>query len=286
MADKHTIYELDRGVALVTLNRPHKLNAFTVQMRRELMDIFARADADDQVRAVVITGAGSAFCAGMDLGAGAGTFDYAKRPGGSGEHAKHRDGGGQLSLAIYKCKKPVIAAINGHAVGVGATMTLSMDMRVAAAEAKMGFVFTRRGIVPEACSSYFLPRLVGMGKAAELVYSGRVFRAADEARSGLFNYVLPTEQVLPKALKLAREIADNTSSVSVALAKAMLWHGLGEPDPQAAHLVESQVMHWVGGQADAHEGINSFMEKRAADFKLRPSQDLPDFYPWWDETKV
>ncbi len=286
MADKHTIYELDRGVALVTLNRPHKLNAFTVQMRNELIELITRADGDDQVRVVVLTGAGKAFCAGMDLADGAGTFDYAQRPGGSSDHEQHRDGGGQLALAIHRCKKPVIAAINGHAVGVGATMTLPMDMRVAAAEAKIGFVFSQRGIAPEACSSYFLPRLVGMGKATEWVYSGRVFPAADEAHSGLFNYVLPAAEVLPKALELAREIADNTSAISVTLAKAMLWHGLDEPDPQAAHLVESRIIHWIGGQADAREGVNSFLEKRPAQFKMRPSRDLPDFYPWWQETEV
>ena len=280
------LHEMRGRVSLITLNRPERLNAWTPVMREELIHLLGRADQDDQVRVVVITGAGKAFCAGMDLAAGGKTFDHAAQKAMDQDPAQHRDGGGQVALAAYKCRKPVIAAINGAAVGVGLTMTLAMDMRVAAAEAKVGLVFTRRGLVPEACSTYFLPRLVGMAKALELALSGRVFRPREVADSGLFNYVLPAEEVLPKALELAQEIAANTSATSVALAKAMLWHGLALPDPQAAHLVDSRLFHWAGHQADAREGVESFLEKRPPRFSLSPSRDLPDYYPWWDETEV
>jgi enoyl-CoA hydratase/carnithine racemase len=234
---------------------------------------------------VIVTGAGRAFCAGADLEAGGSTFDadaHGHRVGLSG----HRDGGGQVTLAIFRCRKPVIAAINGAAVGVGITMTLPMDVRIAAEDAKVGFVFARRGIVPEACSSWFLPRIVGISKAAELCLTGRVFRASDESASGLFNYVLPAKQVLEKARAIAREIADNTSAVSVALARALLWHGLGQPDPQSAHLVDSKCIHWAGRQADCYEGVQAFLEKRPARFTMSAWTGLPDFYPWWTEPKV
>jgi enoyl-CoA hydratase/carnithine racemase len=268
------------------MSRPEAMNAFTYVMRDELIRIFARADADDEVRAVVVTGAGQAFCAGADLSSGGDTFERTDEQGRPVRLAEHRDGGGRVALAIHQCRKPVIAAINGPAVGVGLTITLAMDLRVCAADAKLGFVFCRRGVVPEACSSWFLPRLVGMAKAAELVYTGRVFRAADEADSGLFNYLLPADEVLPKAVALAREIADNTSAMSVALSKALLWRGLSEPDPQAAHLADSKVFLWCARQADVQEGIQSFLEKRPPRFTLSPTQDLPEFYPWWKETKV
>ncbi len=281
-----TRYEVERGVALVTLDRPEQMNAFTHVMREELKHIFDQADQDDAVRAVVVTGAGRAFCAGADLSGGGGTFDRRGEDGRPVRLAEHRDGGGQVALAIHRCRKPVIAAINGAAVGVGLTMTLAMDLRVAAEDAKLGFVFCRRGVVPEACSSWFLPRLVGPAKAAELVFTGRVFQARDEAGSGLFNYVLPAGQVLDKALDLAREIADNTSAVSVALAKALLQRGLSDPDPQTTHLHDSRVFLWAGRQADAAEGIQSFLEKRPPRFSLSPTRDLPEFYPWWIEPKV
>jgi enoyl-CoA hydratase/carnithine racemase len=279
-------YEVKNSVALVTLNRPDHLNAFTPTMREELIRIFAEADGEDEVRAVVVTGAGKAFCAGADLASGGSTFDRAYQDGQPVSLSQHRDGGGRVALAVFNCRKPVIAAINGPAVGVGITMTLPMDLRIAAAEAKIGFVFARRGVVPEACSSWFLPRIVGIAKAAELVYTGRVFRAADEAGSGLFNYVLPKEAVLPKALAIAREIAENTAPVSITLSKAMLWHGLGESDPQSAHLIDSRCFCWAGRQKDAYEGVQSFLEKRAPKFTLKVSRDLPDFYPWWKEPKV
>ena len=262
------------------------MNAFTFVMVEELLAVFAEIDRDDSVRAVVVTGSGKAFCAGADLSMGAEVFDASKRTGTPGSIRGHRDEGGQVSLAIYNCRKPIIGAINGHAVGVGITMTLAMDMRIAAADAKIGFVFTRRGVVPEACSSWFLPRIVGIAKATELVYTGRVFRAEQEAGSGLFNYVLPQKEVLPKAMSIAAEIAENTAPVSVALSKALLWHGLVEEDPQSAHLIDSRCFDWCGMQKDAFEGVTSFLEKRVPQFSMSPTEDMPDFYPWWKEPKV
>jgi len=281
-----TEYELMDGVALIRLNRPDQLNAFTPVMREELIHLFREADQDDRVRAVVVTGAGRAFCAGADLSGGGSTFDRAEREGREIRLSSHRYVGGQLSLSVFNCRKPVIAAIHGPAVGIGITMTLPMDIRIAAEDAKIGFVFARRGVVPEACSSWFLPRIVGISKAAELVLTGRIFRAGEEAHSGLFNYVLPKEQVLPKALSIAREIADHTSAVSVTLSKALLWHGLAENDPQSVHLIDSRVFFWAGKNKDAYEGVQSFLEKRPPQFPLSPTKDLPDFYPWWKEPKV
>ena len=281
-----TLYEIENGVATVTLNRPDKMNAFTPTMRKELIEIFAKADCDDAVRVVVVTGAGKGFCAGADLSEGGSSFDRFEKEGRKATINEHRDGGGQTTLAIFKCRKPVIAAINGHAVGVGITMTLAMDIRIVAEDAKIGFVFTRRGVVPEACSSWFLPRIVGISKATELVYTGRVFQAEEEAASGLFNYVVPSNKVLSKAMTIAREIAENTSAVSVALSKGLLWHGLSEDDPQSVHLIDSRCFFWAGRQKDAYEGVQSFLEKRAPKFTMSASTDMPDFYPWWKEPKV
>jgi enoyl-CoA hydratase/carnithine racemase len=281
-----TRYEIEKGIATVTLYRPEQLNAFTHTMRKELVEIFIAADQDDSVRVLVVRGAGNAFCAGADLSAGGSAFNRAVQEGREVAISEHRDGGGQVALAVFRCRKPVIAAINGHAVGVGITMTLPMDVRIVAEDAKIGFVFTRRGVVPEACSSWFLPRIVGISKAAEWVYTGRVFRASEEAASGLFNYVVPRERVLGKAMEIAREIAENTSAVSVALSKALLWHGLGEGDPQSAHLIDSRCFYWMGHQKDSQEGVESFLQKRPPRFPMKASSDMPDFYPWWKETKV
>jgi len=279
-------YDVENGIATVTLNRPEKLNAMTATMRKALIEIFGEADRDDDVRVVVVTGAGKAFCAGADLSAGGSRFDYSREDGEEVPMSEHRDGGGQIALSIFRCRKPVIAAINGHAVGVGITMTLPMDVRIVAEEAKIGFVFTRRGVVPEACSSWFLPRIVGISKAAELIYTGRVFRAAEEANSGLFNGVVAQDQVLTKAMNMAKEIAENTAPVSVALSKALLWQGLGERDPQSVHLIDSRCFYWAGRQKDAYEGVESFLEKRPPKFRMRVSSHMPDFYPWWKEPKV
>ena len=285
MSYEHISYRVEDRIAVITLNRPDALNAFTTRMMHELLDAVARIDRDDDVRVAVVTGAGRAFCAGADLSSGGSTFD-ASAGGDTVGLGDHRDGGGRVTLAIFQCRKPVIAAINGAAVGVGITMTLAMDVRIAAEDAKVGFVFARRGIVPEACSSWFLPRIVGIAKASELCLTGRVFRAADEASSGLFNAVLPTAEVLPRALAIAREIAENTSAVSVALARALLWHGLGERDPQSAHLIDSKCIHWTGRNPDAYEGVQSFLEKRAPRFSMSAWSDMPEFYPWWKEPKV
>ena len=285
MERRHTKYEIDRGVAILTLHRPDRMNAFTNTMMLEMIETLRDANRDDSVRAIVVTGAGKAFCAGADLGSGGSTFD-AQAGGAEVGLSGHRDGGGQVTLEIFASRKPVIAAINGAAVGVGITMTLPMDVRVVAEDAKIGFVFARRGIVPEACSSWFLPRIVGISKAVEFCVTGRVFRAADEAASGLFNHIVPADQVLPKAMEIAREIADNTSAVSVALARALLWHGLAQPDPQHAHIIDSKCIFWAGRGADAYEGVQSFLEKRPAKFTLSAWKDLPEFYPWWTEPKV
>ncbi len=276
---EHIRYDVEGPVLTITLDRPDKLNAFTPRMHRELLDAFDKADADDAVRAIVVTGAGRAFCAGADLSSGSGTFDDSK---GDRAHSleEHRDSGGEVTLRIYECKKPVIAAINGPAVGVGATMTLPMDIRIASSQARIGFVFARRGIVPEACSSWFLPRLVGIQQAAEWVYTGRVF-SAEEAEAGrLVSRVVAPEDLLREARELALEIAENTSAMSVALSRQLMWTMLGADHPMEAHKVDSKCIYWMGKSADAHEGVASFLEKRKPEFKLRPSRDMPEFFPW------
>ena len=279
MAFREIQYTTDGPVLTITLNRPHKLNAFTPRMQQELIEAFDRADDDDAIRAVIVTGAGRAFCAGADLSAGSGTFDDSR---GEGSHGldEHRDGGGQVALRIYDCKKPVIAAINGPAVGVGITMTLPMDVRSASWKARMGFVFARRGIVPEACSSWFLPRLVGIEQAAEWIYTGRVFNAEEAHQGKLVSRLVAPENLMPDARALAREIADNTSAMSVALSRQLLWKMLGADHPMEAHKVDSKCIYWMGQSDDAHEGVASFLEKRPARFSLRPSRDMPAFYPW------
>lgn len=282
----HTRYEIEKGVAIVTLYRPDKMNALTQTMRNELIEIFTAADQDDGVRVVVVTGAGKAFCAGADLSSGSSAFDRSVQEGRKVGIGEHRDGGGRIALAIFRCRKPVIAAINGHAVGVGITMTLPMDIRIVSEDAKIGFVFARRGVVLEACSSWFLPRIVGISRAAEWVYTGRVFRASEEAGSGLFNHVVPREKVFDKAMMIAAEIAENTSAVSVALSRALLWHGHAEGDPQSVHLMDSRCFYWLGCQRDSREGVQSFLEKRPPKFTMKVPGDMPDFYPWWKEPKV
>jgi enoyl-CoA hydratase/carnithine racemase len=272
-------YEVDAGVCTVTLYRPAKLNAVTTVMIGELVQALDRADADDAVRVVIVTGSGRAFCAGADLSSGARTFDRAAR----GREGEHRDGGGLVSLRIYDMRKPVIAAINGPAVGFGITMTLPMDVRIAAADARIGFVFARRGVVPEACSTWFLPRLVGISQAAEWIYTGRVFSAEEALAAGLVSRVVPSDRLLPTARELALEIAGNTGAISVALSRQLLWRMLGADHPMEAHRLDSRCMDWIGRSADAREGVTSFLEKRPPRFTLRPSADMPPFYPWWQD---
>lgn len=275
-------YAVADRVLTITLHRPERLNAFTARMCRELLDACDRADADDEVRVVVITGAGRGFCAGADLSSGGGTFDYTDEREGLDDH---RDGGGLVTLRLFEMKKPLIAAINGPAVGVGITMTLPMDVRLASNTAKFGFVFARRGIVPEACSSYFLPRIAGISRALEWTYTGRVFGPDEALAGGLVTRVLPPAELLPAAYGLAREIADNTSAMSVTLTRALMWRMLGAGHPMEAHQVDSKCIYWMGRSPDAHEGVRAFLEKRAPSFSMSPTRDLPEFYPWWPERK-
>ena len=282
-------YEVEAGVATITLDRPDKLNAFTGTMMLELLEAFDRVDADDEVRVVVVTGRGRGFCAGADLSGGGDTFnsedtkEEARRLGITGSQGQHRDGGGLVTLRMFRCLKPIIGAINGPAVGIGVTMTLPMDMRLASADARFGFVFARRGIVPEAASGWFLPRLVGISQAMEWCATGRIFDAAEALDGGLVRSVHAADELLPAAYALAHEIADNTSPVSVALTRQMMWRGLGADDPMEAHKVDSPAIAARGASADAMEGVMSFLEKRPAVFPLKVSTDMPDLYPWWEE---
>ncbi len=279
-------YEVADRVLTLTLNRPDRLNAFTTQMMHDLLGAFDAADADDDVRVIIVTGEGRGFCAGADLAGGADTFDYMKgaasdKTGAGGPPP--RDGGGRVSLRIFECLKPVIAAVNGPAVGVGATMQLPMDIRIASDKARFGFVFSRRGIVPEACSSWFLPRLVGIQQALDWTYSGRVFDANEALKGGLVKEVVPHDQLLARANEIAREIADNTSQVSVALARQMMWRMLGASHPMEAHRVDSRGVFHMGQSADAKEGVVSFLEKRAPSYPGKVSEDLPDIFPYWED---
>ena len=277
MADYEQIrYDVQDHVLTITLHRPDNLNAFTPVMKRELIAAFDAADSDDDIRAIVVTGAGRGFCAGADLSGGGDTFDY-KRRGGTATEAP-RDGGGEVSLRIYEMRKPVIGAINGAAVGVGVTMTLPMDVRLAADTAKFGFVFSRRGIVPEAASTWFLPRLVGPSQAVEWLITGRVFSSAEAHSGGLVRSLHPADELLGAAYDLAREIADNAAPVSVALARQMMWRGLAADSPYDAHVTDSRAMHATGMGADVREGIASFLEKRPPVFPGRVGSDVPDVF--------
>ncbi len=278
MEFEQILTQVDDGILTITLNRPDRLNAWTATMGRELIAAFDRADADDQVRVVVVTGAGRGFCAGADLAAGDDTFDWRKRRRGD---EPPRDNGGQFTLRVFDCCKPVIAAINGPAVGVGATMTLPMDIRLAADDARIGFVFVRRGIVPEACSSWFLPRLVGISQAMEWVATGRVFSAKEALDAGLVRSLHPRSELLEAAYGLAREIVENAAPVSVALARRMLWTMLGADHPMSAHRADSRAMFARGQSDDAREGVTSFLEKRPANFPDRVSDGLPELFPGW-----
>jgi len=280
MAYETILYDVSDRVLTITLNRPDRLNAFNEQMRVEMTDALDRADADDEVRAIIVTGAGRGFCAGADLGKGAATFNYDDRP--AAEEWK-RDGGGLLTLRLFDVNKPLIAAVNGPAVGIGVTMQLPMDIRIASESARFGFVFARRGIVPEACSTWFLPRIVGISKALEWAYSGRVFSAQEALEGGLVSKVVPDDELLPAARAVALEIAQNTSALSVTLIRHMMWKLLGADHPMEAHKLDSRGVQSLGRGPDAAEGVSSFLEKRAPEFRGRPSADLPDYFPWWTE---
>ena len=281
-------YEVKGKILTITLNRPDRLNAFTGQMMNDLISAFDSASNDDEVRVVIVTGEGRGFCAGADLGAGEATFNRDENPRAKKTDDKEnlewlRDGGGRTTLAIYDCSKPIIAAINGPAVGVGVTMTLPMDIRLASEEAKFGFVFARRGLVPEAASSWFLPRIVGISKSLEWTFSGKVFDAEEALNGGLIRSIHSKDSLLDEAKKIANEIIENTSPVSVSMTRQMLWKMLGADHPMEAHKVDSRAIYELGKGEDTKEGVNSFLEKRPPEFPSKVSKDMPDFYPWWDE---
>jgi len=279
--------ETEDGVMTLTLNRPDRLNAFTNRMKDEMIAAFDLADADDAVRAIIVTGAGRGFCAGADLddpeAITSARIDPKSGDPGVWADPMNRDSGGELVLRIFNCLKPVIAAVNGPAVGVGATMQLPMDIRIAAEGARFGFVFARRGIVPEAASSWFLPRVVGMSQALEWCYTGRVFDAEEARAGGLIRSIHAPDALLPAARAIAREIADNTAPVSVALMRQMMWRMAGAAHPIKAHRLDSRAIAARGAMADLAEGVASFKEKRAPVFPDRVSRDMPGFFPWWDE---
>ena len=281
-------YEVKDKILTITLNRPDRLNAFTGQMMNDLISAFDSASNDDEVRVVIVTGEGRGFCAGADLGAGEATFNRDENPRAKKTDDEDnlewlRDGGGRTTLAIYDCSKPIIAAINGPAVGVGVTMTLPMDIRLASEEAKFGFVFARRGLVPEAASSWFLPRIVGISKSLEWTFSGKVFDAEEALQGGLIRSIHSKDSLLDEAKKIANEIIENTSPVSVSMTRQMLWKMLGADHPMEAHKVDSRAIYELGKGEDTKEGVNSFLEKRPPEFPSKVSKDMPDFYPWWDE---
>ena len=291
MEFKTIVYKKENQILTITLNRPERLNAFTCQMMDDLITAFDKAGKDDDIRVVVVTGAGRGFCAGADLGAGADTFNRDVRDNKDQRPIKGknlewlRDGGGRTTLAIYECPKPIIAAINGPAVGVGVTMTLPMDIRLASDKARFGLVFARRGLVPEAASSWFLPRIVGISKALEWTYSGKVFSPEEALSGGLIRSVHSSEELLEEAYKISNEIIENTSAVSVALTRQMLWKMLGADHPMEAHKVDSRAIYALGKGEDAKEGVNSFLEKRTPEFPNKVSKDMPEFFPWWKDRK-
>jgi enoyl-CoA hydratase/carnithine racemase len=272
-------YSVEDGVATITLNRPDKLNAMNGEMYSGLLAALDETDGDDRVRAVIVTGAGRAFCAGADLSRGAGTFDYED----AGDPQAHRDRGGMLVLRIYRSLKPIIAAINGPAVGVGISVTLPMDIRIMADSARAGFVFAARGIVPDGAASWFLPRIVGISQALEWCLSGRVFGADEALAGGLVRTVCPAGEVLPLATTLAREIAASAAPVSAVITRHLLWQMLGADHPMVAHRIDSRAIYETGRMADSAEGVAAFLEKRPANWTLAPKTDLPDWFPWRHE---
>ncbi|NLV16154.1 MAG: crotonase/enoyl-CoA hydratase family protein [Syntrophomonadaceae bacterium] len=275
---KQIKYDVTDRICTITLNRPERLNAYTEFMRDEMIDAMDRAEADDNVRVIIVTGEGRGFCAGADLSSGGSSFTY-----DDVSEEDHRDGGGILALRIFQLKKPIIAAINGPAVGVGLTMTLPMDIRIASNTARMGIVFARRGIVIDAGASWFLPRVVGIGQALEWGLTGRVFSAQEALERRLVTKIVDPEEVIPAARAMALEIADNTAPVSVAMTRQLMWTMLGASHPMEAHRIESKGYHWLGRQPDAAEGVTSFLEKRPPDFTMSPARDMPHFYPWTPE---
>lgn len=285
MEFRYLRYEVSEGILTLTLNNPAKMNAVNSVMCRELIEAYSAADKDDDVRVVIVTGEGRAFCAGADISAGEGEPSYFDMFTGRDGAEVQRDEGGTVNLRVYDMMKPVIAAINGAAVGFGITMTLPMDVRLASSNAKMGFAFARRGIMLDGCATWFLPRLVGMGAASEWVYSGRVFSAKEALEKGLVTELLDPEELLPRARKMAAEIVKNTSSISVAFCRQTMWKMMGADHPMEGHILESRILNWLYTVPDAGEGVKSFLEKRPPQFPMKVSKDMPDFYPWWEERK-
>jgi enoyl-CoA hydratase/carnithine racemase len=272
--------ELADGILTITLSRPGRLNALDPVMFRELLALIDEVDRNDEIRVAIVTGEGRAFCAGADLGTGrGGAFDRSEHS----DPDTHRDEGGVLTLRLFDSLKPWIAAFNGPAVGVGVTMTLPMDVRLASERAKFGLVFARRGIVPEACSSWFLPRVVGIGRAMEWVATGRIFGPEEALEGGLVTRVVPPGELLPAARAIGREIVDQTSGISVALSRQMLWKMLGADHPMEAHRIDSAGIYAMGRSRDGYEGVKSFLEKRSPAFEMKVSKDMPEFFPWWKE---
>jgi enoyl-CoA hydratase/carnithine racemase len=283
MEFKYLKYEVSDGILLLTLNQPEVMNAVNAGACAELTAAFDCADNDDRVKVVIVTGAGRAFCAGANLSDSGNKDSFHGRFTGQEDTTARRDDGGVVCLRIYDMKKPVIAAINGPAVGFGITLTLPMDVRIAVKGAKMGFVFARRGIILDGAATWFLPRLVGMGAAAEWVYSGRVFSAQEAYDKRLVSELVEPEELLPRAREIAAGIANNSSSISVALCRQLMWKMLGADHPMEAHILESKALNWIYGERDVQEGVASFLEKRPPDFPMKTSTDMPDFYPWWKE---
>ena len=272
---KELLTSQHRDTFMISLNRPEKLNAFTKTMQDELIRVFDYTDQNDDIKSVVITGEGRAYCAGADLIDGPNTFNYAEE-GNRLSNANHRDGGGLVALRIFRSKKPVIGAINGDAVGVGATMTLPMDIRIASKSARFGFVFSRRGAVPEACSSWFLPRIVGISKALDWCYTGKVFNSQEALQNGLVSDVISDDKLIERALEIGSSYSSKTSAISVSLARQMMWNMLAATHPEEAHILDSMAMERMGKSPDIKEGIASFLEKRAPNFSMKVSKDLPD----------
>lgn len=285
-AYQHILCELEDGVLQITLNRPDKLNAYTALMGAELANAFRRADTDDAVRVVLVTGAGRAFCAGADISAGAGAFDTTSAEGsasfGDVSNGPRQGGGAGFVGAIYECRKPSIAAFNGAAVGVGLTLTLPMDIRIAADTARFGFVFARRGLVPEAGSAWFLPRIVGLSQALRWCLDGALFPAEEALKGGLVSEVVPAEDLLPRAREIARAIADNTAPVALAITRQMLWRLSEAPTPYEVLKIDGAMAMTLGSGPDVREGVAAFLEKRPPSFPGKVSADMPASYPWWD----
>ena len=273
--------EFRENSLIIYLSREERMNAFTLTMQQEIVKVLDDAEEDDDIKAIIFTGDGKAYCAGADLSSGGDTFD--NRKGRERTNDVVRDSGGLLTLRLFKCKKPLIAAVNGAAVGIGATMLLPMDTRICSDQARFGFVFAKRGIVPEAASSWFLPRLIGINKALELCYTGKVISAEEAKEIRLISEILNQDKLIDRALEIAKEFTAESSQISIALTRQMMWRMLGADDPMEAHKIDSRAVFELGQSGEAIEGVNSFLEKRPPSFPGKVSKDMPSFFPWWDE---